>query len=82
MFISIIRQYNSRTSQRSTSVYQCDRYHIHPVADTRSEFTITMERDGWPVAHSATYDTEAHGTEIYVMNDHGRTIDTLFRSDS
>lgn len=77
MFISINRMtaYGSRTS-----VYECDRYHIHPVEGEPTEFTITME-DRSSRAVAATYNTEEPGLGIFAMNNEGRTIDTIFRSE-
>ena len=64
------------------ALYQCDRFRVHPVDSGQYEFTITMERDGRADAVAATIDKsvpEALG--VYVMNDEGRTIDTIFRKD-
>lgn len=70
MFISIVRE------RRSTSRYECTSYHIEPIGPTK--FLITFD-DG-TVEGRASYDTTEEGLGIYVENDRGRTIDTIFRS--
>lgn len=76
MFVRII------TDEVHDSIYQCDRVQIHSV-DGKPEFTITMERDGTHAAVSATIDTStSKAVGVYLMNDNGRTIDTIFRKSA
>lgn len=79
MFVSIVRNPLDGESQRRTSVYQCDRYHILPVKSKRTEFMVTVE--GHNIVHF-TYDTTETGLGVYAMNDLGQTIDTIFRSSA
>lgn len=81
MFVNVVRCPDDGNSQRHTSLYECERIHIHPVEGTRTEFTITIEgRAQTREAVAVTYDTNEKGLGIYVMNDRGQTIDTIFRS--
>jgi len=76
MFVRIV------TDGAHDSVYECNRVQIHPVEGRPSEFTITMERDGAHDAVSTTIDkTTPKAIGVYLMNDRGRTIDTVFRKE-
>lgn len=77
MFLSIVRDPQDGESRRHTSMYECDRYHIYPVKGAPTQFTITIEGRK---AVCVAYDTTEKALGIFVMNDRGQTIDTIFRS--
>lgn len=74
MFIKIIRHTNDGTSRNHVTVIECDSYTIHPEGPTSFIITCT-NKDG--KHRNEGYDTEEPGLAIYVMNSHGRTVDTL-----
>ncbi len=76
MFISIVRDPQVGDALRHNSLYECDRYHI--TQERPGELLITMEGRG--AAQLASYLTTENNLGIYVMNNLGRTIDTIFRS--
>lgn len=80
MFVNIVRTSDDGKSQHHTALYECSRFHIHPVEGKATEFTITMKGLSGADNVSVTYDTKEPGLGIYVMNHFGRTIDTIFRS--
>jgi len=78
MFIKIVR------NREFESLYECARYHFSPHdisgVDDGNHFTIGLEG---PKSESVEM-TFARNTQdelaIYVMNDAGKTIDTLWRN--
>ena len=82
MFVKIVRGLDDRSGQRATSVYECMRYYINPVKGKPTEFTISMEGKpgGDSVAVCASYDTKEPDVQVYVMNENGRTVETIFRT--
>lgn len=78
MFVSIIRTPEDGKSQRRTAMYECERFYIDPEEGTATTFLITMQCKSASVV--AAYDTSESGLGIYVMNDCGRTVDTIFSS--
>lgn len=78
MFIKIIRA--NEEDRNSTRTYQCDSYIVEPVSGSLDEWTITLERYGSELAISTTYKITDTKLRIYVLNDQGKTIDTIFRS--
>jgi hypothetical protein len=69
MFIRIVRGKNE-------SLYECERMHIRPHGDT--EFVIEMEPSGVNIQIDKTVPA---ALAVYVMNNNGRTIDTIFRKE-
>lgn len=64
------------------SLYECDRYHINPT-ENDDVFIITMEKDS---PGNGAISLEIHKTQldtaIYIMNQEGKTIDTVFSNRS
>ena len=71
MFIRIIHTKKARGHE---SLYECLRYRTQP---TDHGFIVTMEG----VADTVSVDIDKRQTvEVYVMNNDGHTIDTLFQN--
>lgn len=79
MFISIINKSQDGEARSINSLYECDSFSTYPTLETPTQFEISWQgrKKG-----SYRYDTTEKGLGIFVMNDQGRTIDTIFRSQS
>ncbi len=73
MFVNIIRG-------KHKSLYQCDRLHIR--SEKEGEFQIDMELDGGRCVSAIVDKAVPEELGVYVMNDQGRTIDTIFRKEA
>jgi hypothetical protein len=65
-------------------VYECDRYFVEPSgradSENGTEWIVTMELDRGSRDSRFAYQSSEKGLGVYVMNDRGKTIDTIFRS--
>lgn len=74
MFVRIIRGQHD-------SIHECDNVRISPVADKPNRFMLALERVGSPYPDQLHEidQTVPEAVGVYVMNQNGKTIETVFQ---
>ena len=79
MFINIIREQDD--GRRACGIYECDRVFLRPTTEgpngtppREHDVEVNMESNG--PGGSITLVLDKQTTELYVMNENGRTIDS------
>ena len=71
MFVSVLQKDGS-----VTSIYECDQVHIHNHSDDLVSFQLQRDGKGETVRDLWIEINKKNGSEVYLMNDSGKTIDT------